>query len=422
MKTDYEERQTQSRVWVGVDWGGSEHSISVVNDDRKVLDQFSSGVTLQDLEAVAQRLHRFDPVGGIAIETTVNPIVNYLLKEGFTIYPINPKLSKNWRSGNSVAGVKSDSRDSQMLALELSRRHESLRTLTQMDPSVAELAGLCEKLRALVDQRSALVQRLKAALGQYYPGMLSYFKDWTSPVAWRFVKRFPTPEKLARAKKDTIVKFLRANHMGLRPTILEQIDKRDELLHWPQPQDHAALEIAALAAVAQLNALQPIIDQCDKMIAERFKATPQVAVLKSLPGAGKRLAPPMAAMTILTLTGQNDYEGLRCLSGVAPVEDKSGTRQHVLIRRRCNKHWRNTMHLFAFCSTNYSPWAKAFYSLHRERGDSHATALRKLADKWLRIISRMLKTGEEYDEARYVDALRKNNSPVYTRLCGQKSG
>lgn len=422
MNTIQTKKQPQSRVWVGLDWGGSEHSVSVVDDERKVLDQFTSGVALQDLAAMSKRLHCFTNIGGIAIEATVSPVVNYLAAEGFTIYPINPKLSKNWREGSSVAGIKSDVRDGQMLALELSRRYESLRPLEQGDPSIAELAGLCEKIRALVDQRSTLVQRLKATLGTYYPGLLGYFKDWASPVAWRFVNRFSTPERLARAKKDTVIKFLRANHMGIRPRLLEQIDARGELLRWPQPADHVALEIMALATVAQLNALQPIIDKCDKMIAERFKAHPQFAVLKSLPGAGKRLAPALAVMAVLVLTDEGNYEGMRCLSGVAPVEDKSGKRQRVVMRRRCNKHWRNTMHLFAFCSTNFCPWAKAFYKIHRERGDSHATALRKLADKWLRIIVRMLKTGEVYNDEKYIEALKRSNSPVYRRLCGQTCG
>ena len=80
------------------------------------------------------------------------------------------------------------------------------------------------------------------------------------------------------------------------------------------------------------------------------------------------------------------------------------------------------MHLFARCSTVSCAWAKAFYDMHREQGDSHATALRKLADKWLKIINRMLDTGEPYDDARYVESLRKHGSPVYSRLCGKACG
>ena len=60
--------------------------------------------------------------------------------------------------------------------------------------------------------------------------------------------------------------------------------------------------------------------------------------------------------------------------------------------------------------------------MHREKGDHHASALRKLADKWLKIINRMLETGESYDDQRYVDALRRNSSPLYLRLAETTCG
>jgi len=101
------------------------------------------------------------------------------------------------------------------------------------------------------------------------------------------------------------------------------------------------------------------------------------------------------------------------------VAEQSDSRCHIRIRPRCNKRWRDILHLFAFCSTRFCQWAKAFYDLCRERGNSHATALRKLADKWLKIICRMIETGKPYDDKRYVECLRTNNSPIYFRLCGK---
>ena len=292
-----------------------------------------------------------------------------------------------------------------------------MRPLKEDEPAVAELAGLCEKLRDLVDQRTSLLQRLRATLRQYYPAAIGFFSDWTSPVAWRFLKRFPTPKALVNARKDTLIKFLKANRVGLKPMWLERIDRRSEATQWPTPADSTSLEIMALATVAQLQALQPYIDKCDRLIAQRSKDLPQVQLLRSLPGAGKRLAPALAA---ITAAEQGNCEPLRCVSGVAPVEVQTGKRRRTRMRRRCNKHWRNIMHLFAMCSTSYCAWAKAFYDLHREQGDRHAAALRKLADKWFKIINRMLHTGESYDDQRYIEALRKHGSPVYLRLCEKR--
>lgn len=414
--------QENKRYWVGLDWGEEGHAVSVVDDDRTLLQQFKLGAALDDLRQLADCLHGWGAVAGIAIEATCNPVVGYLASEGFTIYPVNPKLSKNWRESNSVAGVKNDERDGLVLALELARRHESLRRLKEEEPSVAELAGLCETLRGLIDQRTALLQRFKATLRQYYPGVMDFFSEWSSPVAWRFIKRFPRPETLARARKDTLIRFLKANHIGLRPIWTERIEKSRYVAEWPLSANSRSLEAMAMATVAQLQALQPHIDQLDKLIAQRTPNMPHAHLLRSLPGAGERLAPALTAITALTLGEDDGLEALRCVSGLAPVEVQSGKRRRVRIRRRCNKHWRDVMHLFAQCSTRSCAWAKAFYDLRREHGDRHANALRKLADKWLKIINRMLDTGEAYDDERYVQALRRSGSPVYRKLCGKPCG
>jgi len=419
MKERKTDTQEKTHFWVGIDWGTESHAVSVVDDQRTVVEQFEVGADLNDFRQLVDHLNELGTVAGIAIEATRNPLVGHLASERFTIYPVNPKLSKNWRDSISVASVKSDKRDGLVLALELARRHESLRPFEMDEPAVAELAGLCEKLRDLIDQRTSLVQRLTATLRQYYPAAMRFFSTWTSPVAWRFLNRFPRPEMLAQARKDTLIRFLKANRIGLKPTWLERIDTRGKATHWPMPADSLALEAMALATIAQLQALQPHIDKCDRLIAQRSQELPQFQLLRTLPGAGKRLAPALAAIAAVTVSEQGNCVAFRCVSGVAPVEVQSGKHCRTRMRRRCNKRWRNIMHLFARCSTQYCAWAKAFYDLHREQGDRHATALRKLADKWTKIINRMLDTGECYDDQRYVEALRKNGSPVYQKLSEQ---
>lgn len=421
MTHDENRMQQGRRCWVGLDWGNAGHAVSVVDDARHLLGQFKMGASLEELEQLPERLGRFGEVAGIAIEATCHPVVTHLFSAGLPIYPVNPKVSKSWRECNSVAGAKNDERDGLVLAMELAVRHASLRRLKQ-DESTAQLAGLCAKLRDLVSQRTALVQRLQATLGQYYRGGLDFFSEWTSPAAWRFVKRFPRPEVLAQAKKETLIRFLKANRIGLRPVWLERIEARHEATRWPKPANCAALEVMALATVAQLQALQPYIDKLDKLIAQAARDLPHARLLRSLPGAGDRLAPALATITTVQAAETEGLEGIRCVSGVAPVEFTSGNRRRVRVRRRCNKYWRNTLHMFANSSKAYCAWARAFYDLHRAQGDKHATALRKLADKWLKIINSMLKTGQPYDDARYVESLKTRQSPVYLRLCGKTCG
>jgi len=317
-----------------------------------------------------------------------------------------------------VAGVKSDEYDAGMLALELSRRHESLTAVRPKEASAQEFLGLCDTLRSLIDQRTSHLQRLRAVLRRYYPAALDFWEDITAPSAWAFIKQFSTPAVLAKTRKDTLIKFLRAHRIGLRPCWLERIDKSRQAAAWPASPTTTGDELMALACVAQLQALEPRIKMLEKEIAEKGKGFEALNLIESLPGAGKSLAPAITAIVVNLEEGNDTGKQLRCMAGVAPVKEESGKRVKTVIRRRCNKRWRNIFHLFAWCSIRRSTWANAFYKLCRERGDSYATALRKLADKWIRIITCMIREKRPYDEKEYIESLRKGGSPIYERLCG----
>lgn len=410
--------QEDQTYWVGIDWGAKKHAVAVCDDRRHIVLSFEIETTLEGLNTLVTHLREFQRVVGVAIETPRDPVVVRLLKEGYAVYPVNPKLSHNWRKCTSVAEVKSDEYDAGMLALELSRRHESLTAIRPKEASAQEFLGLCDTVRFLIDQRTSHLQRLHAVLRRYYPAALDFWEDITAPSAWAFIKQFSTPTILAKTRKDTLIKFLRAHRIGLRPCWLERIDKSRQAAAWPASPTVTSDELMALACVAQLQALEPRIKMLEKKIAQEGKGFEALNLIESLPGAGKSLAPAITAIIVNLEEDGDAGEQLRRMAGVAPVQDESGKRVKTVIRRRCNKRWRNVFHLFAWCSIRRSTWANAFYRLCRERGDSFATALRKLADKWIRIIICMIREKRPYDEKEYINSLRKGGSPIYERLCG----
>ena len=63
-----------------------------------------------------------------------------------------------------------------------------------------------------------------------------------------------------------------------------------------------------------------------------------------------------------------------------------------------------------------SAWAKAYYQQQRERGKGHQAAVRALAFKWIRVLYACWRDRRPYDEAAYLAALRRRNSPL-AALC-----
>ena len=87
--------------------------------------------------------------------------------------------------------------------------------------TTAELRLLCRDEVGLIEQRTALVNRLRAALCEYYPAALDAFDDWTGEGPWRFVVAFPTPAELAAAGRRKWETFLHA-HKLYRPQTADE--------------------------------------------------------------------------------------------------------------------------------------------------------------------------------------------------------
>jgi hypothetical protein len=63
---------------------------------------------------------------------------------------------------------------------------------------------------------------------------------------------------------------------------------------------------------------------------------------------------------------------------------------------------RTCLFLWAEQSRRRCAWAQAYYRAHRQRGQNHATALRCLGQRWLKILWRMWQDRTPYDEALHI--------------------
>lgn len=61
----------------------------------------------------------------------------------------------------------------------------------------------------------------------------------------------------------------------------------------------------------------------------------------------------------------------------------------------------------------WCPWAKAFYEHYQKRGMWSTDIYRRLAAKWTRILWKCWQTGQPYDEAKWMENLKKRGSWPY---------
>jgi hypothetical protein len=279
---------------------------------------------------------------------------------------------------------------------------------------------LCRDEISLIEHRTALVNQLQATLGDYYPLALESFDDWAKPFAWAFVRTFPTPVALAAAGKRKRENFLHA-HKLWRPETAPQ-----RLADWARGQQLnaspavvSAKSLLALSLAQVLESLQRQIQEYRRRINQAFAQHPDHDIFGSLPGAKQTLGPRLLSLIGSVREVYPDADSLMCQAGVSPVSYQSGKIRQARIRYACDHFLRHTVHLWVDESRKSCDWAQAYYQAKRDQGHAHASALRCLGKRWLKVLWRMWRDHAPYAEAHYLKALQQHGSLVYQTLQAQ---
>jgi len=175
------------------------------------------------------------------------------------------------------------------------------------------------------------------------------------------------------------------------------------------------------ALASQMKTTLAAVKEFDREIEALCCAHEDFELFSSLPGAGK-----VYASRLLTAMGSNrerwaSADELLRFSGVAPVVERSGKSSWTRWRYFCPKFTRQAFIEYAGESIRHSQWARAFYVSQKAKGKSHQAAVRALAYKWIRIIFRCWQTKEKYDEARYMETLRKKGSKLVAEVASAEA-
>ena len=384
----------------GFDWARSKHQAVVVDPHGRIVLSLCFDDDAEGWAAFRGKVAAFGCLG-VAIETNCGPAVERLLDMGLTLYPLNPKAAERYRDRKAPAGAKDDALDAWSIADGLRTDGHGWRPLRPQDPLTTELRLLCRDEVALIEQRTALVNQLRAALHEYYPAVLDAFDDWTHEGPWRFVIAFPDPEALVRAGRRKQERFLHAHKLYRPQTAEQRLATFAAAIAFasPNPAVTRAKTLLAITLAKQLCALESQLREYRARITKLFDDHPDHDCFGSLPGAGAKLAPRLLSELGADRAVFATAEALQGYAGTAPVTRQSGRSRVVTVRRACNKTLRATVHLWADLSRKGCVWAEVYYQKKKAEGMTHAAALRCLGQRWVKILWTMWRNRTAYDEA-----------------------
>lgn len=407
---------TDFSAFVGIDWGDRKHDFCLEvpgtkRPERGVLEHRPAA--LGEWAAALRKRFPGAPIA-VAVELARGPIVSALLEHDFfVLFPVNPSTLARYRRAFAPSGAKDDPTDAE-IALELLVRHrDKLTPLRRESVPMRTLQRLVRARRSLVQDRVRVTNRITAALKEYFPQPVEWFREKDTEVFAEFLTRWPTLESVQRAKDKTLTDFFHEHHVRHASAIARRREAiRSEKPLTTDPAVIAPARLAVEVLVPQLRVLSEAIGRFDQEIERLCGSLTDYPLFRALPGAG-----PVFSARLLAAFGElrerfPTAEAVQRYAGVAPVTERSGNKSSVHWRYGCSTFLRQTFVEWAAGSITGCFWARQFYDLHRQKGASRQATLRALAFKWIRILFRCWVDRRPYDESRYLSALQKRQSPL----------
>jgi len=412
--------EAQFAAFIGLDWADTKHDLCMqitATEEREfsVLPHRADAIEAW-VRSLRQRFAG-QPVA-LCLEIAKGPLVYALQKYDFLVlFPVHPATLAKYRQAFTPSGAKADPSDAE-IALELLLRYRiKLKALQPQSASMRALLRLIEQRRRLVGDKSRISNRLTDALKQYFPAVLDWFEDKDTALFCDFLSRWPTLKQLKAARRTTLQAFFHEHHVRSQACIEERL--RAIRAATALTDDVAVIEpnrLLVLVLVEQLRVTLRAIERFDIEITRLSETLPDYALFRALPAAGAALAPRLLAAFGEQRERYASAAEIQQYAGIAPVTESSGKKRWVHWRLQCPTFLRQTFVEWAGATIPHSFWAATYYRQQRAQGCSHHAAVRALAFKWIRILYRCWQSRTPYDEATYLNALRRRGSPLLTSI------
>ncbi len=389
------------RIWAGIDAGKRSHHCVVLDEHGNVLLS-----TKVDNDETAL-LELIGTVGGIAAggqtrwATDLNAggaamLIALLAAHNQHLLYLPGRIVHHAAATYRGDG-KTDAKDARIIA-DQARMRTDLQPVRRSDPIATDLRLLTAHRTDVVCDRVRAINRLRATMLEYFPGLERAFDYSKSKAALILLSGYQTPEALRRIGATRLAAWLKARGARNSATVAQvAVDAAQAQRSTLPTQTIGAKLVARLAD--EITAIDEELKQIDSDIASRFEHHRSAEILTSMPGFGPVLAATFLAQIGGNLDGFDSAGRLACVAGLAPVPRDSGRISGNLHRpRRFNRRLLRTCYLAALSSLKNSPASRVFYDRKRAEGKSHKQALIALARRRINVIWAMLRDHTHYRE------------------------
>lgn len=389
------------RLWAGIDAGKTHHHCVVIDEagtrvlSRKIANA-EDGILalLADVTALADG-------GELVWATDLNQggaalLIAVLTANGQGLLYI-PGRTVHHAAGAYRGDGKTDAKDAGIIA-DQARMRRDLTPVRSSDELAVELRLLASHRADLVTDKTRAINRMRAALLEYFPGLEAAFDYAQRKAALTLLTQYQTPEQLRRAGVARVTARLRKAGARLPEQIAQAAVHAADTQHTVVVGQNAAAMIVKRLATEVLR-LREEVEEVESELDARFRRHQHAESLLSVPGFGPLLAAEFIAFTGGILTVFESADRLAGIAGVAPVPRDSGRITGNLHRpKRYSRRLLRTCYLAAEIAARAHPVSHAYYDRKRREGKTHKQAVLALARRRINVIWALLRDGTTFLE------------------------
>jgi len=321
-------------------------------------------------------------------------LYSFLADAGWTVKVINPIQTDAFRN-IYIRKTKTDRVDSFIIA-EVLRFGRYTETILP-DEKLSQLKELSRGRTGLAESVGNLKRKIIAILDRVFPEFAACFSDVFGASPSAVLNEYTTPEELANADIDKLVKLLERSSRGRH-----SVKKASEL------QDKARRSIGVKRGVqaltfqlklllAQMDFINEQIKEFDSFIIEIMK---DFALILSIPGIGAVTGGAIIG-EIGNITRFATPQKLQAFAGMDPRVTQSGQFSGTdnKISKRGSPYLRRALYIAANIARIHDPIFKVHYERLVARGKHPKQALAAVATKLLRVVHAVMTKGTSYTPA-----------------------
>lgn len=388
------------QLWAGIDAGKAEHHCVVIdedgnrllsrrfaNDENEILTLLADVTELADGEVIwATDLNQGGSALLIAVLSGHDQQMLYI--PGRTVH----HAARTYRGDG-----KTDAKDAAIIA-DQARMRRDLNPVRAGDDIATELRILASHRTDLVADKTRALNRLRATLLNYFPGLESALDFAGRKAALVLLTKYQTPAQLRRSGVTRVTTWLRNAGCRNPAAIAETAVAAAHKQHTVVPgQDAAAMIVANLAR--EVLRLLKEVEEVESQLETRFHRHEHAEAILSIPGFGVLLAAEFIGATGGTMRHLANADRLAGIAGVAPVPRDSGRVSGNMSRpKRYDRRLLRACYISAEVAARHHPESRAYYDRKRAEGKRHKQAVLALARRRINVIWALLRDGTTYQQ------------------------